>query len=419
VSRALCLEGYALTAPIVLRNEAATARVSGDVTSAGSAPVAVHRRLPGYRPTPVVDHPRLAERLGVGRVIVKDETTRLGLPAFKMLGASYAVYRVLVERLGHEPAWETVEDLARAAAPLRPLELITATDGNHGCAVARMARLLRLDARILVPAGTAGARIAAIRAEGAVVEEVDGDYDTAVRRSAERAGSQSAVVSDTSWPGYETTPRHVVHGYSTIFAELDEQLGGTVPDAVIVQCGVGAFAAATIGHYKDPARPGRPPTLLGVEPADAACVLASIRAGTPTAVPGPHRSIMAGLNCGTVSRIAWPLLRSGMDVLVAIDDEWTRRAMRDLAMVGIAAGETGAASLAAGLALVGTDQAAEHGLSPDATVLLVCTEGPTDPEQYAAIVGPGGLQIARGTRAAPEAAGIPLVALDVLEGGAG
>jgi diaminopropionate ammonia-lyase len=371
-----------LTAPTVLHNPAATARVGGDAAS-GPKPVTVHRRLPGYRPTPLVDEPWLAQRLGVARVLVKDETSRLGLPAFKMLGASYAVYRVLVERLGREPAWETVEDLARAVAPLRPLELVTATDGNHGCAVARMARLLRFDARILVPQGTARARIAAIRAEGAVVEEVDGDYDTAVLRAAERAGPGRIVVSDTSWPGYETTPRHVVHGYSTIFAEVDDQVEGASPDAVILQCGVGSFAAAAIGHYKDPARPGSPPTLLGVEPADAACVLASIRAGTPTAVPGPHVSIMAGLNCGTVSRIAWPLLRNGMDVLVAIDDEWTRRAMRDLAMVGIAAGETGAASLAAGLALVGT----EHRLPPDATVLLVCTEGPTDPEQYAAIVG--------------------------------
>jgi diaminopropionate ammonia-lyase len=381
-----------LIAPTVLRNRAATAWLGAEATLAAAAPdpIVVHRRLPDYRPSPLVDQPWLAERLGVGRVVVKDETTRLGLPAFKMLGASYAVYRVLVERLGREPAWETVDDLARAAAPLRPLELVAATDGNHGCAVARMARLLRFDARILVPQGMARARVAAIRAEGAVVEEVDGDYDEAVRRSAGRAGPGRVVVSDTSWPGYETTPRYVVQGYSTIFAETDEQLGGTAPDAVILPCGVGAFAAAAIGHYKDPGRPGRPPTLLGVEPTGAACVQASLQAGAPTVVPGPHRSIMAGLNCGTVSRIAWPLLRAGMDVMVAIDDEWARRAMRDLAMVGVAAGETGAAGLGAGLALAASDRAAEHGLTPESTVLLICTEGPTDPERYAAIVGSNG-----------------------------
>ena len=118
-------------------------------------PVAFHRKLPGYCPSPVFDLVDLAADLGVGRLLVKDESNRFGLPAFKMLGASWATYRRLVERLGAEPGpWSTLDELAWFLTPILPLDLATATDGNHGRAVARLARLLGLGARIFVPAGT-------------------------------------------------------------------------------------------------------------------------------------------------------------------------------------------------------------------------------------------------------------------------
>ncbi|MEX0750252.1 MAG: pyridoxal-phosphate dependent enzyme [Dehalococcoidia bacterium] len=168
----------------------------------GREPMRFHERLPGYAPTPLVAAPGLAERLGVASVLVKDESSRLGLPAFKLLGASWATYQLAIRRLGHEPQWRTLDELRAHFAVLRPLALTTATDGNHGRAVAHVARLFGFEARIFVPAGTAQARIDAIASEGATVTVVDGSYDDAVRRAAEEAGDRCIVVSDTSWPGY-------------------------------------------------------------------------------------------------------------------------------------------------------------------------------------------------------------------------
>lgn len=351
------------------------------------AALAFHQRLPGYAPTPLIDLPGLAKQLGLGRLSLKLETSRLGLPSFKILGASYATYRALCARLGGEPIWSSITELRAAFAPLRPLTLLAATDGNHGRAVAHMAALLGLSARIFVPEETAPARIEAIRAEGADLEVVAGSYDEAVARSAAAANPQALVISDTAWPGYEQAPRDVIAGYATIFQEVD-QAATRPPDLVVVQMGVGALAAAAIEHYR---RSGADPTIVGVEPDQAACVLASLRAGQICAIPGPHRSIMAGLNCGLPSPVAWPLLRNGLDAALAVPDELARVAMRALAAEGVAAGETGAAGVAGLLALRTADDAAQArtrlGIGPHTHTLAIITEGVTDPAMYAEIVG--------------------------------
>jgi diaminopropionate ammonia-lyase len=310
------------------------------------APLAFHRRLPGYVETPLVDAPGIAEALGVGTVWVKDESARLGLPAFKILGASWAVYKALEERLpgGAFGDWETVEELQEKLEPLRPLDLVAATDGNHGRALARVAGLLRLGARIFVPEEMVAARREAIAREGAEVVVVKGTYDEAVERSYEEAGERSLVVSDMSWPGYERIPSWVIEGYSTMLWEIEDELerrGEVGPDLVVVQVGVGAFAAAVTRHFRGPQR-SRYPKLVGVEPARAACLLESVAAGRIVSVPGPHDSIMAGLNCGQPSLVAWPTVSRGIDVLVAVDDEPAREAMRLTAASGIVSGETGA-----------------------------------------------------------------------------
>ncbi|MGE0880699.1 MAG: diaminopropionate ammonia-lyase [Acidimicrobiia bacterium] len=337
--------------------------------------IAFHRRLPGYSPTRLVSVPVLAERLGVSEVLVKAETARFGLPSFKILGASWAIYRATCDRLGREPApWTDVDELAAHFAGLRPFALATATDGNHGRAVAHMARLLGFEARIFVPAGTVAARIAAIRAEGAQVTVVDGDYDAAVHRAADEASDRCLVISDTSWQGYETTPARVIEGYSTIFVEIDDALAGRdQPTTVVVPVGVGALMAAAVRHYA-----GSGVHLVGVEPEDADCVLESVRAGHLVTVPGPHRSVMVGLNCGTPSFIIWPELSTGVDAYVSVDDTWAYEAVRALAEGGVIAGETGAAATAAMLA-VAEDRTlrAAVGLIAEARVLLLCTEGPT------------------------------------------
>jgi diaminopropionate ammonia-lyase len=347
---------------------------------------AFHRRLPGYAPTPVHDLPGLAAATGVGRVLVKDESSRLGLPAFKVLGASWATYRVLCDRLGREPEWSTPTDLAAAvAAELGPLRLVAATDGNHGRAVAHMAALLGLAVTILVPDGTAGARIDGIASEGAEVVVAPGTYDDAVVLAAGMADDRTLVVSDTSWPGYEDTPRRVIEGYATIFAELADQVAVPI-DVVVVPLGVGALGAAAGACLRAGREPADGPLLIGVEPESAACVMAAVRAGHLVEVPGPHDSIMAGLNCGLASLLALPTVAAAFDAFVAVDDDRCRAAIRSLAGEGLDVGETGAAALA-GLTAVVEDHRSELPLPASATVLLLATEGVTDPVNFERIVG--------------------------------
>jgi len=355
------------------------------------APIRFHRRLPGYKPTPLRDAPELAGLLGIGQVLVKNESSRLGLPAFKILGASWAVYRALETRLNEsfEP-WHSIDELVARLAPLKPLTLATATDGNHGRAVAHVAALFGFAARIYVPAGTAQARIDGIASEGASVEVVDGTYDDAVALAAQDASERCLIISDTSWPGYEKIPRWVMEGYTTIMAEIDDEIARRSwknPELVAVQFGVGALAAAVVRHY----RAHRPSTkILSVEPLSAACMLASMEAGEIVTVPGPHDSIMAGLNCGRPSIIAWPIVSTGIDAFIAIPDERAREAMRTLARIGIVAGETGSAGLAGLIELLIGAENARHRevlrIDESSRALIIVTEGATDPESYQGIV---------------------------------
>ncbi len=371
-----------------------TVLASGCHFSDAGQSLAFHRRLPGYAPTPLVNAPLLASRLGVGKIWIKDETRRFGLPSFKILGTSWALYRALVERLGTDvEPWDELQELVSRCARLRPLTLVAATEGNHGRAVAHLAALFGFEAHFFVPCDMAESRINAIKQEGAMITVVNGTYDDAVKRAAALESKQSLVISDTSWPGYEMIPRWVIEGYATILQEVDEELSRWQqrgPDLVIVQIGVGALAAAVVQHYRHPAVSSSV-KIVGVEPTSAACALASMKAGRIVELADPPQSIMAGLNCSTPSLIAWPFLSTGIDFFVAIEDEWAKFGMRDLAMVGLAVGETGAAGLA-GLAALLTNSPSQtmgNALRVDTSthVLVICTEGATDPATYERIVG--------------------------------
>ncbi|WP_434443326.1 pyridoxal-phosphate dependent enzyme [Lentzea sp. E54] len=300
-----------------------------------------HAQLPGYAPTPLTELPALAAELGIGRLFVKDESSRLGLPAFKALGASWAVHRVLEGRTGQ-------------------VTLTTATDGNHGRAVARFAWLNGQQAHVFVPRTVPAPAIEAIRAENAEVTMVDGTYDDAVARAAEADG---ILVQDMGLPGYEEIPAWIVEGYSTLCREIDDQLAGE-PDLVVVPVGVGSFAQAVITHYRSR---DSLTELLSVEPDSAACVLESLKAGEVKTVP-TGETIMAGLNCGTPSATAWPFLRNGLDAAVAISEAECAEAMKDLNELGVHSGPCGAAPLA-GL------RAVRNEFGELATVVLISTEG--------------------------------------------
>jgi diaminopropionate ammonia-lyase len=324
-----------------------------------ASPVAFHRGLPGYRPTPLVEAPDLAAELAVGRVLVKDESDRFGLPAFKILGASWAVERALSDGAGEVTA------------------LVAATDGNHGRAVARLAAQRGLAARIFVPPGVHPAAVAAIAREGATVTTVDGSYDAAVAAAtADLDRNGGLLVQDTAWPGYEQLPAWIVEGYTTLFGELDEQLGDTALDLLVVPVGVGSLAQAAIGHYR---RPGiqSPPALLSVEPDRAACVLASLQQDELTSIT-TSPTVMTGLCCQTPSAAAWPFLRQGLDAAVAVTDADAIIAAGELAAIGVPSGPCGAATLAAARLTLRSPELRDHlKITAGSTVVLLSTESST------------------------------------------
>lgn len=308
--------------------------------------------------------PALATELGVGRVLVKDESSRLGLPAFKVLGASWACHRALEEHPG--------------------ARLVTATDGNHGRAVARTAARLGVGATVFVPSVMRPEPAALIAGEGADVVRVDGDYDAAVRRAAEFAGRRPdrVLMQDTAWDGYERVPAWIVEGYATLLEEVDAQVEGSV-DLIAVPVGVGSLAEAVVRHCR---RPGVPrPSVLSVEPDTAACLLTSLLAGSRQTVP-TSETVMAGLNCGTVSSSAWPVLRDGCDAAVAVTDAEALRAVDDLGSSGISSGPSAAATLAGvRVACADAQRRAALDVGPDSIVVLLSTEA--RPPEHASEAG--------------------------------
>lgn len=337
-----------------------------------AAVIAFHRSIAGYHPTPLVTLPALAAQLGVRSVAVKDESDRFGLPAFKALGASWAVNRAISAGRGLPPARTFAELTERARGS--GLTLVTATDGNHGRALARIARLLGLAARVHVPHGLTARTLAAIEAEGATVVRTGSLYDDAVRGAAAGTADRPAdlLVQDTAWPGYEEVPAWIVQGYATLFAEIDAQRPARA-DLVVVPTGVGSLLQAAIEHYRAPGRTHRP-ALLAVEPITAACVTRSLRAGVPVTVDTSAATIMAGLNCGSVSSLAWPAVRGGLDAGIAVTDSEALAALDGLHRAGIAAGPCGAASLAGVVAAAAIPELATL-LRGDADIVLISTEG--------------------------------------------
>jgi diaminopropionate ammonia-lyase len=320
---------------------------------AGHEVMRFHAQLPGYRSTPLHD----LGPLRVGSVQLKDESDRYGLPAFKILGVSWAVEQILAR----DPAAGTT--------------LVAASAGNHGRAVARVAAGRGLPCRIYLPAMVGDTPAELIEAEGAQVVRVDGNYDDAIA-AAEHATAQpgTLLIADT---GTSASASAVIDGYGTLFREAAAQASAPF-DLVIVPVGVGALAAAAVrfAAHHHPAG-----TVVGVEPVTAACVTASLATGRPQTVPTPGTS-MTGLNCGTPSAAAWPTLRDGLTGTITVTDTEAQQAMRDLAGYGLIIGMCGAAPLAALRALLDDDGCRElraaTRLSRSSQVLCLGTEGAGD-----------------------------------------
>ncbi len=364
-----------------------------------------HGTMEGYRPTPLGRLPALAERLGVGDIFVKDESCRFGLNAFKALGGVYAVARLLGRLLGLPPEELDFSSLKsqRVKKKIGDLTLITATDGNHGRAVAWAAEQLGQQAVVYLPRGSAEIRVRAIRETGARAYVTEVNYDETVLLALKRAREEGwHMVQDTAWEGYTDIPCWIMQGYMTMASEALDQMaeaGVSRPTHLFLQAGVGAMAGAVLGYLVH-RFPGQVPVTALVEPTRAACFLESAAAGDGRArdVGGDLKTSMAGLSCGVPNPLAWPILRDHCRAFAACDDFVTARGMRILGNpLGndprAVSGESGAVGLGLLSLLREREElapaAAELGLDGNSRVLLFSTEGDTDPENYRRIVWDG------------------------------
>ncbi len=341
-----------------------------------------HRTLAGYAATPLHRLDGLARELGIAALLLKDESRRLGLNAFKVLGPSFAIHRWLAH---HAAAGDVT--------------FTTATDGNHGRAVAWTARQHGQRAVIFMPADSVPARITAIEREGADVVLVDEGYDAAVAQARQASETHGWIlIQDSAHPGYLEIPEWISAGYWTMAHELEPSPHGAErvdADLVLLHAGVGTWPAAMVAYYWHRYGPRRP-RLAVIEPTEADCVLASALAGHPAHATGSLHTIMAGLNCGFPSTSAFDTLQHSVDAFFTIPDRWAEAAMRRLAVPAegdplVVAGESGAASVAGLLALL-DDPALEPvkrhlGLAGDTRVLVWSTEGATDPVNWTRVVG--------------------------------
>jgi diaminopropionate ammonia-lyase len=351
---------------------------------------------PGYRPTPLVALPGLAEALGLGAISYKDEGGRFGLGSFKALGGAYATLRAIQRALtlaGIE-AHVSIDHLVarRYADAVSKITVTSATDGNHGRSVAWGAKLFGCRAVIVIHATVSENRRTAIAAYGADVVRVSGGYDDSVRHAFKLAAENGwHVVQDTAQGAYRETPADITYGYGVIGAEIVEQMP-TSPSHVLVQAGVGGLASAIAAQFW--LRWGaRRPKFIVLEPVQADCVFQSLEAGRQTIVTGDLETVMAGLSCGEVSDTAWDILAEGANAALAISDDFALAGMRRLASPTagdppIVGGECSGGAIGALLALTERpDVRRQLGIDASSHVLLIGTEGDTDPDIYCRTVG--------------------------------
>ncbi|KAL4877082.1 tryptophan synthase beta subunit-like PLP-dependent enzyme [Aspergillus karnatakaensis] len=332
-----------------------------------------HTSLPGYTPTPLTYLPSLARELGVRAIYVKDESNRLGLPSFKVLGASWGTFRAVASFL-FLPLTVSLEEMGIRARE-KGVVLFAATKGNHGRAVASMGRMLGIESRIYVSESMDLPTKERIRSEGAEVVVFDGDYDQAVLEALKvsREVEGGLLIQDTALDGYEEVPAWIVEGYGTMMGEIKSQLAQMDLKATVMVTPVGVGSLAnTVATFCKSREHGV--SVIAVEPDTAACLQESLLAGELTPIETSY-TIMDGMNCGTVSTTAWPNLQRLVDASVTVSCYESHQAVQYLAESSITAGPCGAASTAALRRLAAESSSL---LTKDSVVVLLSTEGPRD-----------------------------------------
>ncbi|NMM64431.1 diaminopropionate ammonia-lyase [Clostridium sp. P21] len=364
-----------------------------------------HKSFPEYKVTPLHSLNELSKKLGVSNIWVKDESYRFGLNAFKGLGGSYAVGKYIAEKLNVDISELSFEKLRskEIKEKLGDITFVTATDGNHGRGIAWAANQLGQKSVIFMPKGSSEIRLNNIRKEGAEASITDLNYDDAVRLANKYADEHNGVmIQDSAWDGYEKIPTWIMQGYLTLVDEALEQIkadGKGRPTHVFLQAGVGSFAGAVQGYLAYLFGEDRPITAI-VEPNEAACIYKSAKAndGKPHAVTGFMPTIMAGLACGEPSTVGWKVLKDYSDMYISCPDYVTARAMRMLGnpLEGdpkVISGESGAVGMGI-LSLILEENdlkeiAEKLNINEDSRILIISTEGDTDPDNYRKVVWDG------------------------------
>jgi len=365
-----------------------------------------HKCFSEYKVTPLHTLDNLAKEFGVSRIWVKDESYRFGLNAFKVLGGSYAIGRYISQKVGLP-----IEELSfkklmskEVKQKLGDIIFVTATDGNHGRGVAWTARQLGQKSVVFMPKGSSMIRVNNIKREGAEVYVTDFNYDESVKLASKYAEENGGViVQDTAWPGYEDIPLWIMQGYGTLIDEAIEQieaLGEDAPTHVFLQAGVGSFAGAVQGYLASKYDKFKRPITVIVEPENAACIFksAKINDGKPHAVTGELSTIMSGLACGVPNTISWEILRDYADMFVSCHDYVAARGVRILAspLKGdpqVISGESGAVGMGLLSLIVEKSELKDMKellkIDEQSKILLISTEGDTDPVAYRKIVWDG------------------------------
>ncbi|MEW5922526.1 MAG: diaminopropionate ammonia-lyase [Candidatus Zixiibacteriota bacterium] len=364
--------------------------------------IGFHSTIPQYYPTPLLRLPAAASKMKIAEILIKDESKRFGLNSFKVLGGTYSIMKYICTEIGIPDDRISFQDLQSGSVRGKTGDITfsTATDGNHGLGVAWTAQQLGYKAVVFMPVGTVPARIRAIEETGAEVQVTKANYDETVNIAAEAASKKGWVsIQDTTFEGYETIPEWVMQGYLTIMYETLVQMktmGRTRPTHILLQAGVGSMAAAVLGYLVSKYVDSYPYTAI-VEPVQAACFYDSfvVGDGEPYPAKGDLRTIMAGLSCGEPNTLAWDIINNFADAAIACEDEVSVEGMRLLANPTgndpkIISGESGAVT--AGLLWLltrdnqYTDIRQMMDIGPDSVVLLINTEGATDPDNYRKII---------------------------------
>jgi diaminopropionate ammonia-lyase len=365
-----------------------------------------HKSFPEYKVTPLHRLDKLAKQLGVSDIWVKDESYRFGLNAFKVLGGSFAIGKYLAEKLNVDISDLSFEKLRskEVKEELGEITFVTATDGNHGRGIAWAANQLGQKSVVYMPKGSSEIRLNNIRKEGSEASITDLNYDDTVRLASQKAKENDWILlQDTAWDGYEKIPAWIMQGYVTLLDEAIEQIaesGDDRPTHVFLQAGVGSFAGSMLGYLVDRFGDKRPITVI-VEPDKAACLYKSISVGDgePHSVTGALNTIMAGLACGEPSTTSWGILKDYAEIFVSCPDYVAARGMRILANPlssdpRIISGESGAA-VGVGLVSLLIENETLYGmkntlnLNQDSKILIISTEGDTDPDHFRKVVWDG------------------------------